>query len=60
MCTLHKLHNMQRLTYSVYSEFSSIYPLLKRSLSLKNITLKALQVSPLHHLSFSGQFLLFL
>lgn len=39
---------------------AGVYPQLKLSLSLEDVTLKALQVPPLHHFSFSGEFLLFL
>lgn len=36
------------------------YPLLKLPLSLKDVILEGLQISPLHKLSFSRQFLLLL
>lgn len=39
---------------------ADVYPQLKLSLSLEDVTLKALQVPPLHHFSFSRHFLLFL
>ena len=55
------LHGMQWFyVESLSTEQADIYPLLKLSLSLQDVILKALQIPPLHHLSVSGHFLLFL